>query len=450
VGTTTLATLHSRLAEQLGDFISVSTAGTIAASATVAATALNSYDEGKDNFFNGYFLYFSDATAANYQTGRYVADYASTSGTLTVYGPILKAETVSVAIKLYRPMQQQLEDSINDSIREIYPSLHEPILNMELVTGNILPPFNWTASTVSGTTASSSLAFYTATNATILETTTGGEFRYEPNAAKITASTASGYLSIHSDNYPDLLDLMDNNVTARVWALASSADDVTIDLRTKQADATAQSTLISTTEAPADEFTLLELEDQVLNDDLVEVELKLTVATKDKYAFFDLPRLYGTQVLEYQLPQDLQDGQVLQVYVQTTGYSDDICDDINPNNWERVWGYEVFDKEVVGTRYKYLRLPALYSDGRRIQLVGVAPLSTLTNDTDTIEIDGEKVNLLIAYAKYKYFQRMGGYASAQDTSRYKQLMAEAYAEYMRLSRTHRMVMPRRTMNLPYY
>jgi len=68
-------------------------------------------------------------------------------------------------------------------------------------------------------------------------------------------------------------------------------------------------------------------------------------------------------------------------------------------------------------------------------------------DTDTIELENEKVNLLIAYAKYKLYQMVEGPVSSQDTRRYETNSGKAYGEYMRLLPKLRMYTPSSAMNV---
>jgi len=328
-------------------------------------------------------------------------------------------------------------DAINNASREIYPNLYKPIDDKTLITGNILPNGHfrdWSQTTYPD--------HYSLSNVTAVASTTAGTYRGGTKSAKVTASAGNGYLYISSNSYPRLLDLMGKTVTFKCWAYPEVANDATIEIYTVQADGSAQ-TLTSTTSCPAGKFTLLELEDQELNDDLTEVQIRFKITTNAKYVYFDDARVTGRNVYEYLLPVDLQNGDVREVWMQGTGYSDDICDDLQPRFSDLIYGWDVFSD---GT-YKYLRLPFLYSSEKRIRLLGICPLEEVDDDTDTITLDGEKVNLLITYAAYLLYEMEIGTPSSEDVSRYERQAGRWWAKYKRLQSHMRMTRPGQTLNL---
>jgi len=246
---------------------------------------------------------------------------------------------------------------------------------------------------------------------------------------------------------------MGKTITFKCWAYpVDTADDATIQIYTIKADGTTTQTLTSTTSNPEGAWTLLELEDQAINDDIVEIQFRFRSKTNATHACFDAARVTGRDLYEYLLPTDFKNGTISQVYIQTSGYSDDACDDLQPRYWERVFGYSTIND---GT-YKYLRLPSLYSNNRQIRLIGYCPLESLSASTNalaaakTISLDGEKLNLLIAYAKYKLYQAQEDIPSSEDVGRYETASAKAYLEYLRLLPNLRMIAPSGTMRLPIY
>ena len=188
----------------------------------------------------------------------------------------------------------------------------------------------------------------------------------------------------------------------------------------------------------------MELEDQALNDDIVEVQFRFRVHTSGKYVYFDSARATGKSLYEYLLPSDFTNGEVSQVYVQTCGNADDICDDLHPDGWERDFSYSTHSD---GT-YRWLRLPCTYGNNRQIRVIGITPLSTLTDYTDTTEISGSEVDLLVTYAAYCLFRNEEGIPSSDDESRYKSNAYKWLQEYYRLKPALRKIKPRSTMHLP--
>jgi len=282
------------------------------------------------------------------------------------------------------------KDAINNASKEISNNLFIPLDNTDLITGNILPPFNWATS--------STLDKYTEPTGTLAKNTDKTYIWNGSTSAKVTASGANDKILLSSTSYRRILDQMDNSVDLKCWVYPEVADDAFLKIKTWQADGTAQE-LDSTTTTYAGKKNLIELEDQDINDDLSLIEIWLYVATDTKYSYFDMPRLIGKNVREYLLPKDLQDGHLCRVEIQTSSHSDDACDDLHPTDWETVYGWKIIEE----SGEKYLRLPAGYSQERQIRLIGYKVLETLSATTDTISLDGEQVNLLLAYAASKLF-----------------------------------------------
>jgi len=440
MATTTALSLDEKLLKQTGDWIQELVTTALAANKSVISTHLAKYT-GRDDYFNDWWLYIEDF--ANKGQVRQISDYDATVGaeTLTVRGANWTPESDMATFRVSHTSWDDRLVAINDAIREIYPYLFRHLEDRTMVTGNILPDNSFEQ-----WVASDNPSFYSATHATLTRTTTAGLIRGVPGTTSMKVTddgSGGGYAYLSSRQFPRLRDLMGRTVTLKCWAYPEdTAGDASIEIYTKQADGSTQ-TLPSTTANPLGEFTLLELEDQKLNDDLVEVQIRFKVATTSASVYFDSARLVSQELKEYLLLSDFASGMVYQVYIQTSGFADDICDDLQPQSWETVYGHDTYND---GT-YEWLVLPHFYSNNRQIRVIGTAPLSTLSTATDTIEIDGEAVNLLIAYAKYLLYQKQEGIPASEDISRYERASAKAYAEYMRLLPRLKMVTPSITMNI---
>lgn len=420
--TTALSVIVQRVSEANSDYISVSTSTNITTNNYVFSTSLNSYDGAQDDAFNNWWVYIDGVT--NVGVERKVKDYTTSGGRLEVYGAALVAETAARTVEVSRYRRSDKVLAINRGIEHIYPSVHINLDDITLVTGNILPDGHfewWTSSTAS--------KFYSLTNATVAQTTTAGQYRGQRGrtSAKVTATTAAGYMYLHSDSYPRLLDLMGQSVTFKCWALPEVANDASIVIYTKKADGTAQ-TLTSTTANPIGEFTELLLENQTLNDDLVEVSVRFPIATINKYVCFDDARLYGISLDEILLPYDFQNGSLNSVR---------FCDsdeDIQPS-----FGRDVMEDCTIiddGT-YKYLHSGHLLNSQLRIRLGGYKPLETLSAATDTISTDDSgHIQMIVAYALHQLYEMQGG-VSSQDKGRFQMGSAYWLGKYNRLGH-HRM------------
>ena len=446
MATTALATLDQRLSEAIGDYISETVTTPLATDNYIIATGLNKYTNVAD-YFNDWWAYISSGSTINEGQDRRVSDFKTSSWTLDVLGNAWTCDSSgSATFNLYRYSRTNKVWAINRAIEEVYPELYRPVENRELITGNILPPFIWTSSTA--------LRLYSSTDLTSYTKTTTAKYKWggAETSALALASAADGYIYLSSDDYPRLLDLKGTTVDLECWAYpVDTANDPWIQITTAEADGTTQTLPADWTAAvaagqtaPKTYLSLLKLENQTLNDDLVQVIIRLRVHTNAKSVYFSPPRLNGRNIYEYMLPDDFKDeGHVSQVYVQSQGKSDPPCDDIYPRAWERVYGARIIKD---GT-YEYIRLPNLYANERQIKLIGRTRLEALSSASDTITLDGEKVNLLVAYAAYKLYQREAGTASGEDRIN---LLAESEAwkyRYDRLLPRLRMAKPAGTMNL---
>lgn len=408
MGTTTLLVLEKLLNEAISDDLEFDTTTNITTDTSVVSTELNQFDDGEDDFFNDWWLYITEGN--NITVERKISNYATSGGTLTVFGANLLSESGAVTCRLHRLRRTNKKNAINRAMEQVYPSLHSKLDDLTLITGNILPNAHfedWASATFPDK--------YTVTNATASQDTTAANFRGGVSSAKVTSTSANGYMSIHSDNYKRLLDLAGLSVTIKCWAKPDTDDDAAIVIYTKKADGTEQ-TLTSDTSNPSGEFTLLELENQALNDDLVEVEIRFKVITNGNVVYFDDARLLNKLISEYLIPADFVSGQLAQVFIQTSGISSDIVDDIHPASFRQV----EFRIKSDGTD-EYLHLDELHSTALRMRLRGYKPFTSYTADSDTIPIDGNKVNLIVFYAAYLLYEQEMNIAASNDISRYERL-----------------------------
>jgi len=431
LNTDTYLEIKKFLDEALGDSIEVDTTTNIGANNTIVSTQLKAYDKGETGYFDDWWVDITEGNniAVKRLTGS--TAYVTATGTLVVYGAALAAETGAVTFRMHRFDPNIKENALKRAIEEVYPSIHKKVDDLTIVTGNILPDGhfeNWSSATA--------LNFYTTTNITLARTSTAGLTRGGYYSAKATAGADNGYFSVHSNNYPRLLQLQDQTVDFYVQAYPEVANDASIVIYTKQADGTAQ-TLTSTTTCPAGEFTKLKLETQTLNDDLVEVELRFKVATNTKYVYFDDAYLSGMRLSEYLLPPDFINGNLRQVFLQTYGISDEIFYDLHP--FQTSYPGEQIPFEIIdnGTN-KYLKLLNDCLSERRLRLKGDKPLESLSAYTDTLTIDSERMPLLIAKAREIFWKRESAAISGEDRARLKGEAMEAENDYRKLLTKMRM------------
>lgn len=432
MSSTTQAALIQEMSENIGDYLSVSTTTNITTDDKIISTTLNNFDGGQDSYFVDWWVYLN--TTANADKLRVVEAYATATGQLTISGANLSAESGAVSFSLHRYDRDKKKLAVQRAVKYVFPAIFVPVDDFSLSTGNILPDgsFEWWPT-------SATLEFYTAkSSVTIAKETGAGNYRgYRGTTSmKVTATGANGYASIHSDEFPRLLDLMGRTVSAYAWASPEVTDDAAIVIYTKQADGTEQ-TLTSSTTNPAGEFTRLELADQILNDDLVEVEIRFKVATDTKFVYFDDALVVSQTLKEYVVPFGLQpNGHTSQVRVQVSGYSDQPSYDIRPKSYES-YQFRIFNDGA----YDYLRLKDTPTNNRTIRLKGFKPLNAISGETDTIEIDGPKLDPIVFKAAELLYRLVQGPVSSEDKSRFFGEIGFWRDEYNRSIVQHTMMRP---------
>ena len=418
----TLLTLDERFCQMVGDWIQVDTTTNITTNNSLISTALQNYDHGVDDRFENYWVYLEENN--NSAVERLVYDYYTSTGTCLLRGANLSADSSATTFRLTKTKFTDRKTAINDALRELYSYnvLRKGVDNKTLISGNILPNSHfedWASSSYPDK--------YGVTNATAAATTTAGLYRGGAKSSKVTASAADGYMSITSNDYPELLDLRGETIDFKAWVYPEVSDDAFLTIYTTEPDGTAQ-TLNSTTAVYAGKWNLIELESQTINDDINYIEFRFRVHTNAKYAYFDDARVVGKTVYDYLLPGDFQDGDIRTVSIQYTGNSDDICDDIGMVKYGAIYNWHTVDN---GTD-KFLHIDSA-PKGYRIKLEGETPFDALTAATSTVNITDEQANVLLEYAIFLLYRRLAGLMTSDDTAKIYEKAMEHYSRYNLLS-----------------
>lgn len=425
----TLNTLLDRLSQRTGDYFEQLVTTAITNTNSVVSTHFSKF-VNRDDVYNRWWLYV--VTQNNAGEYRKVNDYTASSTTIQARGGVFNDDVAALAkVQLHRYDRDNKIRALNQSARKTYPALFRLLRDHSLSANNILPnPHfqDWAVSTIPD--------YYAATNVTAnAETTTYRGYR-STTALKVTASVANGYVKISSTTFPKLLDLMGKSVSGYVWAYPQTANDPALIFYTLKADGTEQN-LVSATACPASKWTLIKHEDQGLNDDLVQLDIRFRVATNAQYVIFDNARLIGLHTQEYILPLDFQNplATVDRVSIQTRAIQDEAADDTGAGAvFEPLYGWDVVDDSET----KYLvtgRLPT----GRLLRIEGKGVLeSTLANATDTITIEDPHLDLLIEYAAYAMFDMEAGLPSSMDRDFLRGESAKYFASYQFMKRNLKM------------
>ncbi len=421
----TLLELDERLLQKIGYWKyrhAVTTA--LAASNSVVSTNLQNHRSTADTF-NDWYIVIEDYQNAG--VSRKISDDDGTSE-LTALGTAWTSDSANKATFRLCPFNWDNRVlAIRYAIREIFPNLKQYVDNRTLITGNVLPNAHFDDQSTSGTPDNYAFSNSTGTAETTI-------IRGGARSIKVTASAANGYMYVTSSTWKGLLDLQGSSITFRCWVYSEVADDAYIVIYTASNDGTTTQTLTSTTTCAAGKWTLLELENQSLNDDLHEIQFRFKVKTNGSYAIFDNARAISSCVDEYLLPSDFDEGTLKRVSLQTSSRQDYAADDLQPE-----FNLTIHDSDIIsdGTN-NYLKLP-YQPTGYQVRLEGYKPLSDPTLYTSTVEIDDEKqLNLLAEYAAYLLYDMESNTTSTLDKSTLELLAAKHYNKYVMLKGQHSM------------
>jgi len=414
MATQTLANLRDELSREIHDYLHSTVTTALAANNNLVDTLLANVKGGTtDNFCKNWWVLVTSNT--NDGEIRRVSSYTALSKTIVTLGAAWTTDGANKAtyeLHKYHPTDKL--DAINATARKTQAYHH--LTDYQLVTGNILPDFEWW-------TSASAHKFYSASGATLARTSPGsGYTRGERYTALVTDSGAGdGYMYITSDNYPRLLDLqgMTVSVYAPVYCV-SADDDAEIIIYTSKGTSTGAvtQTLTSITEVEQATWQWLLLENQELNTDLDEIQIRMSVVTAGNTAYYGPPVLLGKNVNGYMLPELFQKGQLDWVRTQRTSTGNDMpFYDIGQNQmYDDYFGWWVVEQDVNGAYYKFLRTPEYLSRGYKIELSGHVQLEdSLTADTDTISIDTEYSQRFILECVRQLYRMQRGMVSSETS-----------------------------------
>ena len=413
MATSTLLQTERLLNQLIGDDIRVDVTTDIAASKLIVSTNLNEHDFSENGYFDNWWVKIETFSNAGVIRRLGSTSYVTSSGTAAVYGANLAADSTgdkaTVMISRFNPNNRKL--AINRAMREIYPALYVPLENRSLITGNYLPDGHlddWTSATA--------LTHWSTTNATLARTSTSGLKRGGEFSAKVTASADSGYISVSSNDFPRLLDVQGGTVNFKGFANPQTADDAILQIYTLQADSTEQ-ILSSDTSAPAGNWSKIELEAQFIENDLDEIQFRAVVGTSGQFVYWDDLYVNGRRISELLLPNEFQDGDLYQTFIQVTGNSSNVLEPYNDLRPEfPIWTQ--FDELNDGS-FKYLQLPSPTERSRRIRLIGTRPYTDFSADSDTITVDhAKRLDLIVYYAAALLYEMEAGTVSTNDRFRY--------------------------------
>ena len=423
---TTRATLRQMLAQDLNWWRQLTATSAGGALNKIISTGLNQYDRGQDDAFNNQWVW-ETVNASQ----RLVSDYVTSGGTLTVYAAFAGTITSGGTFELHPYEPALLHDCLNDARDKVYPYIHKRIVDETLVTNNCLPNSHfedWTSSALDHWTE--------AGGSTHAEETTIIRGPKGTSSLKITGGTTTG-ATCDQGNWIALLDVENATLSFYCWAWCATADKARIQVYTKDSAGTA-ATSSSDYHTGGSEWELLKCENVVIPDDLAIIQVRLVNTATT--AYFDNGYAFARPLFKYHLPSQFTRGPV-QVFVQNTGSTSqsagnaDVIDGIS--SWLQVFDWDTVDDGVD----KYLTFKNTYPTRFKMKLIGMEPLSSVSTDAGTMEVNSRQATAVVAAAAADLFKRLASSPTSDDVGRYKDLQAMWSNEASQRTMEQQMKMP---------
>lgn len=124
--TSSLATMLPEYARRIGAYVgSFTTTTNVTTNTSVVCTTLGDRGWDVDDILNDFYLKVT--SGENDGAIRRISDYTGSSGTITVSGSSLAAESGNVTFEIYRYDPQRLTDTLQDAGQEIFPKVFVPV-----------------------------------------------------------------------------------------------------------------------------------------------------------------------------------------------------------------------------------------------------------------------------------------------------------------------------------
>jgi hypothetical protein len=455
MATTTLQNLRRELGAYLGygemvgkDGEAWTTTTDIGAAATITSTELRDYgfddisDAGSgDDIFDNFWVIILGTNNAN--VVRRVKSYDASAGALTVYGTNLSAESSAMDFELHKYSPTYLREALNTARLRAYPALHLPVTR-QLMTANgqvryqvpsalidkpraIYLERGYTSDFASNilsnagleTFSSSAFTSWTATNLDIAqEEATTTPFNYavlrDGSSARCTSRSSSTGTFLQSISSPGTHS--GQRISMSVWVYCLTADIVSTDIKIGST-----SNLGTAADGGLHQGTGWELlthyEDAATTVSSLDVGINVVSSATDNTEFYVDEAI--CVVGPTQEPEPIADKEL--------------------RNWHYV-------PQVQGTT---LRNEVVFSehfpDNYRLRFEGLGYLSSLSAETDTVEIGQPETDMLCAHAARLIYQRSGQSTpeaeGAYDSSRLSRVDRDLFDMMPMPKQRHKLMIP---------
>ena len=359
MGNTTRSNLETQLSEALGDYQSLTSSAAGAATLTDADLADLAED---DDAIQGWVEITSGD--ADDDIRRIKNDgYVASTNIITVNNPFSSTPSSVSNYLLHRINPTLKRAAIGQAIRQLYPMLYNAIRDETIIVDNLLLNSGFE-------TFDSGFTSWAEVGSPTVTAETTRVFHGATSAKIISAGGAVGQLTQAPDiNMPEVAG---KTASFRAWGWASAATNLRLRL-----DWDGVAFANGDYHVGDSSWRQLSVSAEVPTD-ATQVKCIVEVVAGTVTAYVDLSWLIILPIYKYTIPTPIING---------------------PHKLE-----EQYDSQNPSGRYLPIPVNGSPSSGRLLRLQGMGQLTVPLSDTATTEVDGPRVDLIVAKAKEEYFK----------------------------------------------
>ena len=401
--TTTWSTARADISRPLG-FIGFTTSTNITTNTSVVSTELAD-DFDQDDYLIGWFIRITSGNNADIV--RRVTDYTASSGTLTVAGANLSAESGGVTCELTRFNSDSMENHFNRASAELFPQI-ALVRNVEtIVTGQRQHRYTL-PSTLRGKPVRVYLGQRIPADSTPENEITDPGFELWDSTTALTNWTLSGTnATVNQESEtttPNNYAVLQDQYSAR---LVTADSGVTTLLQT-----------VTPTVAVQGQEANVAVWVYCMTASRVAARCGSTAG--DTHGGTGWERLEATEnqgvaATTIAVGITVTSGSSIGVYVDEITLSVGQSEPLGAT-WEEIEDWTYIPPIAGASNNGLLEFNQVLPAGRRIRIVGRAPISTISSDSSTIEVDTEQLIPLYDYTRMLMAQDVAtvSYSGSQD------------------------------------
>lgn len=406
--TTTLSTLRGMLSKEVQSSRYVGLTTTSAGDAggtTLLDTGLNSLPSGGDNdFCLGMYVLITELVTGGPAVGesQQVTAYVASTSTITTAAFSAQVKT-GTNFELHRYDPTDMDTAINNAVELLYPHLHVPYRSVTLVVDDLL-------SNGSLDTFSTTFTGWTNIGTPTLAAETTRKV-HGTGSASITASGATEGIEQNLFTAVNIKEVVGKTLHVRGWVFATVASAARLRVTFDGATYTNGAWQAGDAEWENDDTQYI---DVAVPADATEMTVSCEV-TDGNVAYFDLVRAWIDPVYTYTIPSSVAKGP----------YSVSIAQSLDEPSglFSTITGYKV-EEDSSG---RYIVINDALPSGYVLKITGVGPLSTMSTDAGTTEVDAPRTQLVVARAAQWLFEQLAA-DSPGDGSEFYVSQARRYEQ----------------------